>query len=130
MRCRPTANSSRSGQSRAHQIAISLGVRCAFYPDLTRINHFISLLKTFPFIVIVLRYRAHKSVPSFIVCSIPIQPLVSLLPGLGFLGIVFGWLSHIFLNFSLLLTCWLLLPANSKAKEKKKQIWECGERLL
>jgi len=55
----------------------------AFYPGSTRINHFISLLKTFPFIVIVLRYRAHKSVPSScspprLLCSIPIQSLVSL----------------------------------------------------
>lgn len=32
--------------------------------DVCYINHFIGLLKTFPFIVIILRYRAHKSVPS------------------------------------------------------------------
>lgn len=32
--------------------------------DVCYINHFIGLLKTFPFIVIILRYRAHKSVHS------------------------------------------------------------------
>lgn len=81
--------------------------------DVCYINHFIGLLKTFPFIVIILRYRAHKSVPSsprLLLCFIPIQSLVSEL----IMGST-GRLSHIFLNFSLLLTCWapLLLMATT-----------------
>lgn len=81
--------------------------------DVCYINHFIGLLKTFPFIVIILRYRAHKSVPSsprLLLYFIPIQSLVSEL----IMGST-GRLSHIFLNFSLLLTCWapLLLMATT-----------------
>lgn len=92
--------------------------------DVCYINHFIGLLKTFPFIVIILRYRAHKSVHSssrpspshftafsrLLLCFIPIQSLVSEL----IMGST-GRLSHIFLNFSLLLTCWapLLLMATT-----------------
>jgi len=87
-----------SGPSNGH---LEVELR-AFYPSYrsTRINHFISLLKSFPFIVIVLRYRAHKSVPS------SIYPFIW--DGVLRIGDSAGSMDwDIFLNFSLLLTCWL-----------------------